>query len=335
MKKRILVVAPGRGTYTKDSLNYLSKHPPEHTAFVSELDQWKSQNNEPTISELDKTTNFKNHVHTKGENASTLIFACSYADFLNIDPDKYEVVAITGNSMGWYIALALGQALNLKNSFNLINTMGSMMKEQVVGGQIIYPYVNDDWTYNLAEKEAVFAKVNQCNQENQGEAYISIYLGGYLVIGGDKSGLGWLMKNLPQKEHFPFQLINHAAFHTPLLKETSDKAFDLISENTFSQPNKPLIDGRGKIWQPLSTDPCELHSYTLGEQVYAPYDFTKAITVGLKEYAPDHIMLLGPGNTLGGSIGQILVNNTWLKMDSKESFQSNQKANQFLISLGM
>ncbi|MCB0390581.1 MAG: hypothetical protein KDD58_04795 [Bdellovibrionales bacterium] len=335
MKKRVLVVAPGRGTYTKDTLNYLSKFPTQTTQFVKQLDEWKKQSGELTITELDQTSTFKNQVHTKGENASVLIFACSYADFLNLDPNEYEIVAVTGNSMGWYSALILAGAMNLQNGYTLINTMGSMMKKEVIGGQIIYPFTHDDWTYDFHEQEKILNLIIKCREEEHGLAFPSIYLGGYLVIGGDQKGLSWLMKTLPQKEHFPFQLINHAAFHTPLMEEVSARAFQLLKPDLFQTPQYPLIDGRGKIWQPYSTSTHDLHNYTLAHQVFAPYNFTQAISVGLKEFAPDNVILLGPGNTLGGSIGQIIVNEKWLGIDSKSSFQARQKEQAFLVSLGL
>lgn len=335
MKKRILMVAPGRGTYTKDTLHYLRRYPHEKLAFLADLDLWKKERSELTISELDNAITFKSHVHTKGENASVLIFACSYADFINLDYEQYEIAAVTGNSMGWYSALVLAGAMNLREGFELINTMGSMMKDKVIGGQIIYPFTHEDWTYHREEREKVVAYLEECRQGGFGQVFLSIDLGGYLVIGGDQEGLSWLMKKLPTKEHFPFQLINHAAFHTPLMNEVSQKAFELLKPVLFHPPLYPLIDGRGKIWQPYSTDPERLYNYTLSHQVFAPYDFTRAITVGLKEFAPDHIVLLGPGNSLGGSIGQILVNEQWLGIKTKIDFQNLQKHQPFLISLGL
>jgi hypothetical protein len=38
---------------------------------------------------------------------------------------------------------------------------------------------------------------------------------------------------------------------------------------------------------------------------------------------------------LGGSIGQIMIENNWLDMDSKSAFSSLQKENPYLISMGM
>jgi acyl transferase domain-containing protein len=161
--------------------------------------------------------------------------------------------------------------------------------------------------------------------EKIGEAYISIFLGGYAVIGGDKNGLQFLLKNLPKSGDYPFQLINHAAFHTPLLFQTSQHAFEMIPKTYFHKPRIPLIDGRGQIWQPYSTDVESLYEYTLGHQVYAPYDFTASISVALKEFAPDSLWLLGPGSSLSGAVGQILVKNKWHGIQNKNDFKEKSK----------
>ena len=116
-----------------------------------------------------------------GENASTMIFACSISDFSFIDQKKYEVVSIIGNSMGWYTTLVLGNVLSIKQGYDLIHTMGSMMKNQIIGGQIIYPVVDDDWIENKEKKTNIISQVKKA------DCYISIDLGGYVVIGGNQT----------------------------------------------------------------------------------------------------------------------------------------------------
>lgn len=334
LKKRIVVIAPGRGSYTKETLGYLNPHREKIADFLTDIDSRRQARGEPTITELDQATTFSPAIHTKGENASTLIYACSYADFQSIDREKYEIVAVTGNSMGWYLALAFGGALNWTGAFDIINTMGSMMKEKIIGGQVIYPIVNGDWVKSPEQITIVENAIREARAQG-GEVYPSINLGGYAVIGGDAKGLKVLMALLPKIENYPFQLVNHAAFHTPLLKSTSEKAFELLPPSLFQTPSLPLIDGRGKIWQPYATDLDALYRYTLDTQVVDTYDFTKAITVGLKEFAPDHLVLLGPGNSLGGSIGQILVENKWNGISNKAEFSARQKSDPFLLSLGL
>src|SRR5690606_13496033 len=115
---------------------------------------------------------------------------------------------------------------------------------------------------------------------------------------------------------------------------TSERAFEMIPPSIFQKPRVPLIDGRGVIWQPYSTRVEELYSYTLGHQVVAPYDFTRAVTVGLKEFAPDVVILLGPGSSLGGSIGQIMVEINWRGVDGKQSFTELQATNPVLLAMG-
>jgi len=333
-KNRLAIICPGRGSYTKETLGYLTKYRPRINEFVDDLDARRKSRGEPTISELDQATTFSPGIHTKGENASTLIYACSYADFQSIDLEKNEIVAVTGNSMGWYLALAFGGALNWADAFDVINTMGSMMKDKIIGGQIIYPVVNGDWIKSKELLETVEKAIQEARAQG-GEIYPSIHLGGYAVMGGDAKGLSLMMKLLPKIENYPFQLVNHAAFHTPLLKQTSERAFEILSPELFQAPTKPLVDGRGKIWQPYSTDIDDLYRYTLDTQVVDTYDFTKAVTVTLKEFAPDKLVLLGPGNSLGGSIGQILVENKWLGIQSKSDFSARQKQDPFLISMGL
>ncbi len=333
-KERLVVICPGRGSYTKETLGYLKKFKPAIENFVTDIDRRRASRGEPTISELDNATTFSPGIHTKGENASTLIYACSYADFQSIDLSKNEIVAVTGNSMGWYLALAFAGALGRAGAFEVINTMGSMMKEKVIGGQIIFPIIDGDWKQNQELKDIVTKTIGLA-REAGGQVYPSINLGGYAVMGGDATGLSFMMKHLPKIENYPFQLVNHAAFHTPLLKSTSERAFEMLGPELFKRPTLPLIDGQGRIWQPYSTDVEALHNYTLGTQVVDTYDFTKAVTVALKEFAPDKLVLLGPGNSLGGAIGQILVENKWESIASKGDFSARQKSDPFLISMGL
>jgi [acyl-carrier-protein] S-malonyltransferase len=335
VKERVVVICPGRGSYTKESLGYLKPYHPKLDAFIADLDQRRTRVGQPTLSELDNAEAFQPSVHTKGEHASALIYACAAADFSAINQEKFEIVAITGNSMGWYIASALAGALDWGGAFDVINTMGSMMKDKIVGGQIIYPITDENWQRDPARLKLVEEILAEVNSKDGNQAYISIWLGGYVVIGGNASALNLLLKQLPKNENYPFQLINHAAFHTPLLQETSERAFEILPQELFHRPHTPLIDGRGHTWNSYNTDEDRIYDYTLGHQVFCPYDFSTSLTVALKEFAPDRLILLGPGNSLGGAIGQILIANRWLGISSKQEFSERQKQDPFLISMGL
>ncbi len=57
--------------------------------------------------------------------------------------------------------------------------------------------------------------------------------------------------------------------------------------------------------------------------------------MAIKEFCPDNLVLLGPGNTLGGAVGQILIKNKWNGIDSKKSFSDKQLNDTYLISMGI
>ncbi len=334
MKKRAVVVCPGRGSYTKETLGYLRQYGSHVKDFISDIDSRRANLGEPTISDLDNDNLFKPQLHTRGEHASSLIYACAYADFMAIDREKYDIVAITGNSMGWYLTLAFGGSLDWASGFDVINTMGSMMKQEIIGGQVIYPVCDENWRPSLERQSLVDQALLRAQAREGAEIYHSIYLGGFIVFGANKLGVSALLKELPPFENYPFQLINHAAFHTPLLRETSARAFELLPISLFKPPAIPLIDGRGHIWKPYSTNISSLYEYTLRHQVVDSYDFTHSVTVALKEYAPDALILLGPGSSLGGSIGQILIANDWKNLKSKHQFSELQSQNPFLLAMG-
>ena len=61
------------------------------------------------------------------------------------------------------------------------------------------------------------------------DVYISIYLGGNIVLGGTKEALEQAQNKLPALQigttSFPLILPLHSAFHTPLLENTSHKNY--------------------------------------------------------------------------------------------------------------
>ena len=335
-KKRAVVICPGRGTYNKEELGYLQRLHSDKVELVELIDNYRHQQGQITIAELDGMAQYSMRLHTAGENASSLIYGCAMGDFQGIDKDEYDIVAVTGNSMGWYIALAVAGALDSEGAIELINTMGSMMTGGVIGGQMIYPIVDEHWRLDSQVVANIDQWLMDVNNQEGCEVYSSINLGGYIVFGGNKKGLKALEQTLPMvQDRYPMNLFNHAAFHTPLLNDTAQKAQSLLSVSLFNKPKIPLIDGLGQIWQPHSTDTHALYEYTLGAQVTTPYNFTKAIEVAIKEYAPDKLIILGPGSTLGGAVAQSLIKQNWLDMTSKSDFIALQKRDPFILAMGL
>ncbi len=331
-KKSAVVIFPGRGTYGKDELGYLARHHSNKTEFITGVDQWREGAGRETISSLDNAKTYSAAKHASSINASAIIYACALADFADIDRDRFEISAVCGNSLGWYLTLAASGALNPANAIRLVDTMGALMEESGVGGQIIYPFVDEDWRASRINEKAIGDAVHA--GRTAGNAFLSIRLGGMAVLAGDEAGIAAMEKSLPKTQRYPFRLARHAAFHTSLLAHVSSAALEQLGPELFTAPTTPIIDGRGAIWTGAATDTNALHQYTLGQQITETYDFSKSVEVAIKEFAPDVLILAGPGATLGAAIAQELIRHRWLGLTSKADFSAHQKSDPFLLAMG-
>lgn len=330
-KLAALVVCPGRGTYGKAELGYLTRFHAEKAELIATFDRLRAGRGQPTITELDGAERYSPGLHTRGDIASPLIFTASYADFLTIDRKRFEIAAITGNSMGWYTTLACAGAVDAEHGFRIIDAMGENSQAGEPGGQVLLSLVGEDWRPVPGLREDVLALVEAIDGLS-----ISIELGGMIVLAGNEAGLDAILKQAPPTPgREPMRLVNHGPFHSALMKGSSERALAQLPAAWFGSPDVPMIDGRGHVWRPLASAPKAVHRYTFATQILEAYDFTRGLQVAVKEYAPDRIILLGPGDTLGGAIAQALIGIEWRGLRSKDDFAEAQaSAEPILLSMG-
>lgn len=328
-----VLICPGRGTYTKTELGTLARHFPD-PALLARFDAVRRGLGQETLADLDGAATYSVARHTRGDNASALIYAATLGDALSLK--GVDLVAVTGNSMGWYSALACGGAVTAEDGFQIVNTMGTLMQRHLIGGQVIHPFMDADWRPDPARKAALLALVADIARRPDHVLSLSIDLGGMLVLAGNEAGLAAFEASVPPKQgRFPMRLSNHAGFHSPLQNPVAAEGRAALPLSLFGQPARPLIDGRGAIWWPGATDAAALRDYTLGHQVVAPYDFTAAIRTAAREFAPDLFIVAGPGTTLGGAVIQSLILSDWRGMRSKDDFQRLQGERPLVLSMGM
>jgi len=334
-RQKALVVCPGRGTYGKAELGYLKRFHADKGELIAGFDRLRAERGQPTLSELDGADRFSPALHTRGDIASPLIFAASYADFLAIDANRFDVAAVTGNSMGWYTALAVAGAVGAGQGFRIIDAMGENSQAGEAGGQVLLTLVDEDWRELPGLRGEVLALAGEIDARDGCSLHVSIELGGMIVFAGNEPGLAALLAEAPPTPaRDPLRLVNHGPFHTPLMAGSSKRALAQLPSEWFGSPEVPMIDGRGHVWRPFATETRALHDYTFVAQILETYDFTRAIQVAVREQAPDRIVLLGPGDTLGGAIAQALIAIEWRGLSSKRDFQEMQSADPFLISMG-
>ncbi|HJT63512.1 MAG TPA: hypothetical protein VJ839_01940 [Candidatus Limnocylindria bacterium] len=361
-RPRAVLVLPGRGAYTASTLGSI---PADHP-LVARAEAIRAELGLDSLLALDAADTFEPSVHLRPANASPLIFLGALLDAERATAD-HRLVAVIGNSLGWYTALAVSGTLVFDDAFRLVQGIALLQEEAaeggVTGGQIIYPRVGVDWqpveAYTAALEAALTdgadgtdgANVAQAEtdeaaggpEDGGGEsratdpdrAYSSVDLGAYVVLAASDAGLARLIETLPPvqigERQFPLRLAFHGPYHTPLLASVARAATERFTELRWRAPSVTLIDGRGVRFTPWATDPAELARYTLGEQIVTPYQFAASARVALREYAPERLVLPGPGNTLGGVVGQLLVAEGYHGIRTRVDFENAQASTAPLV----
>jgi len=302
------------------------------STHLDALESYRKAQGGVSVREMDARDRYSSRFHVAGDNASMLTAGITVADLEQLCMDKVQPVAVCGNSMGWYTALGVGGALSLPDCGNLIETMGQYQNDNIIGGQLIYPMVDEDWLPMATRMHTVNRVLTQID-----DLFLSIRLGGQAILAGSEAALSQAIEQLPEvtvgRHTFPLRLPLHSAFHTPLMAATSQRALTDLNDLTWHRPSIPLIDGTGQIWSPFYSAPRQLRHYTLTNQVHASFDFTKMIASALGEYAPELIILPGPGGSLGSAVGQVLIQLGWQGIRNRAQFTKRQQTNPVLISM--
>jgi malonyl CoA-acyl carrier protein transacylase len=328
MSKPIAVVfCPGRGSYGREELSFIAKHrrPGAVADALDEADAARSSGE--TITDLDAAKQFRPGVHLNGVNAAELIY---FSTLLHLEQlrERYEIVAVAGNSMGWYTSLAASGALDPRKGWRLIRSMAELQL-QIQGGQILTTTVTESWQPDLAAQQELGVALTATNAK--GSDYFvapSILLGGHQVIGGTDLGISELLKILPKRSiggrEFPFQLAGNGPFHTNLCQDTSKAAQDRLASLRLNPPEVHLIDGLGNIHTPWSASPARLLDYTTRRQVLETYNFTASVQTAIREFNPDVLLCAGPGQSLRAPVGHVVLSEQYRGLKTREAlFESD------------
>ena len=325
---RTLIVCPGRGSYTSSTHGWIGRHGAYAQGWIAQADGDRSARGQRTLSELDQADRFDPKAMLMGSGAAGLTFLSTACDLARLDKDAVEPVAVIGNSMGWYSALFVSGALGFGDAHRLVETMGGM-QEHGSGSQVLYPTVGADWRPDAQ----LLARIEDALKQTG--ARWSIRLGGVAVLAGELEALEALETLLPTvqlgRTSYPYRLTFHAAYHTPLMAEASRLGQELLSDLGWRSPRVSLVDGAGRLHRPGVADPAEIQAYTLGPQVVETYDFTRSLEVALKSFAPEQLLLLGPGSSLGGAVAQTLIAMGWQGLSCRQEFDERQASESPLV----
>ncbi|MCA8974443.1 MAG: ACP S-malonyltransferase, partial [Planctomycetes bacterium] len=319
-----VLLCPGRGSYAREELGFLGRtvRPGPIAEALADCDAARAAAGRPTLSAIDAAEKFRPGLHLDGENAAELIYFGTLAHVEALR-ERYDILAVAGNSLGWYTALPASGALQPSDGRRLVATMAKLQK-LVPGGQVLTTAVGHDWRPDPGLRRAILELVAEL--QARGDDWfcdLSIRLGGHEVIAGTESAMAELLARLPQIQlgdrRFPFRLAGHGPFHTRLCASTSQQATEILADLPVTTPRCHLIDGNGCVHSPWSADPRQLLRYTTCEQVVETFDFTACVRTAMREFQPDVLLCAGPGSSLRAPVGHAVIAEGWRGIRDKDS----------------
>jgi hypothetical protein len=320
---RAAVAFPGRGSYGPSSLGSL----PISHSWVRRADQLRADAGLEGLSTIDHASRFTPAIHLRPSNAWPMTFLASLLDAERI-ADDHEVVVVVASSTGWYTALAASGALGFDDAFRLVQEMATAAEEPLpddaAPAELVYPLTDDAWDRDEVRSTAIDDAVAEVGPH----AARALELGSFSVVAGTADAIGRIGDALPQVNvggrSYPLRLSAADAWHTPLRSAAATAAAQRIGSLTWDRPNVTLVDGRAARFTPWSTDPAELAAQSLVSHAEAPYDFARAFRVALREYAPEVVLLPGPGASLGAACAQLIVAEGYRGIRSRTEFEAVQ-----------
>ncbi|MCA8952533.1 MAG: ACP S-malonyltransferase [Planctomycetes bacterium] len=319
-----VLICPGRGSYTREELGFVGRTVragPIADALAA-ADAAREAAGRPTLSAIDAAEKFRPGLHLDGENAAELIYFGTLAHVEQLR-ERYDILAVCGNSLGWYTALPASGALDPANGWRLVATMARLQKS-IPGGQVLTTAVGEDWRPDFGQQVEIQRLLVEIDDRGDDHTCdYSIRLGGHVVLAGTEAAIAALLEQLPKRSvgarEFPFRLAGHGPFHTSLCEPTSVAAAEELAALPVTMPSCHLIDGFGRVHSPWSTDPRELLHYTTHEQVVETFDFTAAVRTAMREFQPDVLLCAGPGSSLRAPVGHCVVAEGWRGVHDKEA----------------
>ena len=320
---REAVAFPGRGSYGPGSLGSL---PADHP-WVTRADELRGAAGLPPLSEVDAAEAFTPALHLRAANAWPLTFLVSLLDAERI-ADDHEVVVVVASSIGWYTALAASGALEFDDAFRLVQQMALAAEEPLddsaTAAELVYPLIDDAWERDDARPGLIDAALADAGEG----AARALELGSFSVIAGTAGAVERVGAALPPVtmggRSYPLRLASADAWHTPLRARSAADAATRLGELHWERPRVTIVDGRGVRFTPLSADPARLAEQSLVGHAEAPYDFARAFRVAMREYAPDVVLLPGPGATLGTACAQLIVAEGYRGIRSRTELEAVQ-----------
>ena len=231
------------------------------------------------------------------ENTQAAIFLVSYSIFkvieketnFNLKNAKY----FAGHSLGEFSALCCADTINFKQTINLLNHRGKAMQEAVPKGEGgMYAVLGTD----ISQINKIINDIS-----NELECYIANdNSNGQVVVSGKIRSLIVFGEELKKQNIKFIQIPVSAPFHSPLMKNATEKMRKIILDTDFNDPVVSIISNVTASPQNNSEDIKNL----LIKQIENPVRWRETINIMIKNEVTNFVEI-GPGKVLSGLIKRI------------------------------
>lgn len=316
MSRAVLVLPPGG--YTAASLGSLSRDDPR----IDEADAFRQASGLPTLRELDAATELDASVHGQPIHAMPLNYLLAVLEAEEARRE-HRPVAVVADPGGWYAALAIASVLSFGDGLRLVHELAAAEQESAPVGRVVYPLTDAAWRPQPALRGALDAALETVD----GEATAFLDLGGFALVAGRQPTVGRVLSALRPvqvgERRYPRPVAGAGSMGVGALTAA---VVERAAALEWRRPELTLIDGRGARHTPWSADPTELRDYTLTTMRHETFGFATALRVALREYAPDVVLLLGPGRSPASAVAQLVVAEGYHGLRTRAAYEADQRS---------
>lgn len=242
-------------------------------------------------------------IHTQPAVFAMDMAAYSELEALGVKPDAYA-----GFSLGEYAALAASGTLSLEDAFRLVQKRATWMQECAVahpGGMVAV----------LGQEDGVLAQLIQETEKTDLLLPVNYNCPGQTVVAGDEASITAFLANCKAKKVKAIRLRVSGAFHSPYMKEASEKIAETIEKLSFREPQALLYsNATGKPYEQTA------FLNQLARQTQEPVRFRQAVEDMLQRDFTTFIEV-GVGNTLAGFVRRMAPDAKVFAVDSLEALE--------------
>ncbi|MBU8849611.1 MAG: acyltransferase domain-containing protein, partial [Desulfobacterales bacterium] len=257
------------------------------------------------------------------QNTQPAVFLSSAAVYSRLSREGFSPDYFIGHSVGEYTALFCSGVLSFDDAMRLIIKRSDLMHEATlkVPGKIMVVFKNEKETGHLIRK-AFISNIYITNKNSEKQTAVS----------GKAEDIDKFCTFLSQQEVFYKKLNLTGAFHTPLLKEASQKLREYLDTVTFNDTwfGKIISNTTARPYPERPEDVKDL----LARQIISPVEFIKSIE-NVYISGRTHFIEIGPSRLLVNLLKNINIGEyaTAVSVDAKTGeIKSFEECRKYLIS---